>query len=207
MISATGALTADRVGVVDEVAVGRQDLRTIVDLARAGTRRPKSIAMARRERLEGRAELEHAERRAVEHLLWRRLPRRVRLKLGQRRHRQHLARVDVHDHAGSADRREMLQCVAEFGPRAPAGSGWRSTGPGACRAYWGPRDRGSNARSAPATAMAVDSREPENVSGERRLGVETVGFAVDRQSGLAQCVYRLDQNSAGRGGEIEERFA
>ena len=66
------------------------------------------------ERLEGRAELIDAERRAVEARFGRALAGGIGVELRQRGHRQHFAGVDVHDDPGRADRREVGHRVEQF---------------------------------------------------------------------------------------------
>ena len=66
------ALAAERMRVVNEMAVGRQNLWAIHDLRGSGDD-ARIHRHGERERLEGRSQLEHAERRAVEHLIGSRL--------------------------------------------------------------------------------------------------------------------------------------
>ena len=59
----------------------------------------------------------------------------------------------------------------------------------------------------PGAAVTVDAGEADHVSGERRLRIEAVGLAVDRQAGLADRVDRLDQVGRGAAAEVEEGLA
>ena len=155
------------------------------------------------ERLEGRAQLVDAERRAVEARLDRAIARGIGVELRQRGHRQDLAGVDVHDDPGRADRRKLrhraLQLMLE---RLLDRAGDRQF-----------QRRAALRRIAqpvveraldPGAAIAVDVGIAEHVRGERGLRIEPVGLARQRHPRLAERVDRVDQPRRGAAAEIIE---
>ena len=173
-------------------------LRAIVDLPHrlddAGIHRHRHG-----ERLEGRAELVDAERRAVEPRLGRSLAGGVGVELGQRGHRQHFAGVDVHDHPGGADRREVGHRLAQLMLQRlldPAGDAEhdRLAAPGRVAQLLVERALD------PGIPLAVDVGVADDMGGEAGLRIEPVGLALQRQPRLAQRVDRRDQAAAARGG-------
>ena len=154
-----------------------------------------------RERLEGRAELEHAERRAVEHLVRRRLARRVRIERSAARSSPALRRCGRP--SPRPPRRSRRNAASRRQARASSAC-WTRLSRSKARAAV-PRVRGSerylsNARSTPAAPWPSMSVKPSTCAARRRLRIEPVGLALDRKARLAERVDRLDQRRARRGG-------
>jgi len=158
------------------------------------------------ERLEGRSQLVHPKRRAVEARFGGSLAGDIGIETGQRSHRQHFAGVNVHHHARRADRRKlghrgielMLERLLDL-----ARDRQSERLPARCRVGQSlverPLDSGG--------AMAVDVGEAQHMRGQAGLRIEAVGGPLQCHARLAQRIDRLDQLRRSAAAQVEKGFA
>ncbi len=151
------------------------------------------------DRLEGRAQLVDRLGGVVLERLDPGLARIVGIEGGQRGHRDDLAGAHVEHEALAAGRRELVHCGAELGFQ---------------RRLHAAVDRQRHRRAArrgieqalvehllhAERALAVDVGPAEHMRGERRLGIEALGLAGERDRRLADRVDLRPPARASRGG-------
>ena len=200
-----GALAAVRLGVMDHMAIDVQLIRAIVHLPERFDD-PAVHCHCDGERLESRAELIDAERRAVEPRLGRSLARGIGIELRKRRHRKHLAGADIHHDARRANRGEMGHSAQQLGlerllnPAVDRQSERLTAGRGIRQIFV---ERALH----PSDSVAVDIGVADDVRRKAGLRVKPIGFTLDGEARLSERVHRFDQFGRSPAPEIKERLS